>query len=190
MNEVKYEYTTWKGRNAAIPSPDARQMRFPANAVVCLSEKELSTIPVTIPVNRSEGVRERCGSAAQGIAAAPRRISGHIIRPRGADSGQTQGAAQANLSGHGCLRTGHGHSDVRSRLRCVSLAGRYPAQSLWLGRSESFLFRAAEEWKDRVYLRSADARDLRARFISPFGDAAVLVPQPAPGAADEYMSPR
>ena len=39
----EYEYTAWEGRKAAIPSPDARQVRFPANAVVCLSESELST---------------------------------------------------------------------------------------------------------------------------------------------------
>jgi hypothetical protein len=151
-------------------------MRFPANAVVCLSERELSTIPV----KRNESPRECCGSAA-------RRICGHIIRPRGADSGQTQGAAQANLSGHGCLRTGHSHSDVRNRLRCVSPAGRCSAQSLWLGRGESFLRRTAEKWKDAVHLRPSDARDLRAGSISAFRDAALLVPQPPSGATDEYL---
>ena len=47
MDEVKDEYTAWKGQNGGNPSWDARQMRFPANAVVCLSEGKLSTTPYT-----------------------------------------------------------------------------------------------------------------------------------------------
>ena len=46
MNEVIMSIRPEKVQMPAIPSPDRRQMRFPANAVVCLSEGELSTLPV------------------------------------------------------------------------------------------------------------------------------------------------
>src|SRR5579862_5527462 len=59
IDEVKQKYTTGKGRCVENPSAGARQMRFPANSVVCLSDAELSTTLDTDA--RKRGARQVSG---------------------------------------------------------------------------------------------------------------------------------
>ena len=167
MDEMYTSIRPGKGEKPAIPSPDARQIRFPANAVVCLSEGELSTEDAERWTRRGRGESRRVVAV---------RL---IIWPRGADSGQARGTDQANLPRDSSFHSVDGYLDLRGRLRSVPFAHCCQSQSLWLSRGQSLLRRTAEEREDTVHLRPACARDLRARSVSAFGDAALLVSQPA-----------
>ena len=155
--------------------------RFPANAVVCLSDEELSTTSRTggcvsiwkSPPSRNQG----CGLRRRLIISArdwnfrfePERPAAENLSggPAGADWRLSPGIWA------GFCRVSHPGSDQSQRVR--------------IGDRQSLLRGAAEKRQNAVHLRSAAARALRPRAVSARRNAAVLVSQPASGAANGYL---
>src|SRR5271169_988748 len=98
MDEVKLQYTAGKGAGRRNPSTALARNDFPANAVVCLSNGELST--------------------TTGTRRAARRQAYNLAR----DSDQcpeSEGTAAAHLSFHSAQRSRYSHSGVWTGLRHI-----------------------------------------------------------------------
>ena len=169
-----------------------RQKHFPANAVVCLSDRELSMREGNLGL--AAGVRHQALGSGYRIAAVPdaqcltpdARLDAIIWR-RESDIKSTSAAA----------------TDLR---RLDSGRGRCNCAGVWAGfrhfpcsdgdqqecvrfrDGESLHGRAAEERENDVDLRSAAALDLRERVVSAPGMVAVLVFEQTHRPADRHLT--
>jgi len=167
MDEVKDEYTAWRGQNGGNPSSDARQMRFPG---------EFGSLPVAGEIVNDARHSPKCPKVR------------HIIPPRepAFEAESASGAATA-CSRHVTHDCGRGSPDICSRPCHISHSHFDQTEALRLGYSEPLLRRSTKKWQDPVHLRSSPARDLRKRIIPALRIATLLVPQSVPGAAHRHI---
>src|ERR1700733_12868781 len=99
--------------------------------------------------------------------------------PRGTDLGpRTSRATPANLPWDPSVHPGSGRSHIRIRLRDFSRPGCHQSKCLRISHREPLLRCPPEERKDSAHLRSAAARGLRERSLSPRWIVAMLVSHP------------
>ena len=147
--------------------PDARQKRFPANAVVCLYHAELSTTYDT----------------------AVKKQVGLISRLRESDLGpQSPGAAAASFPSRASEHFGRSNTRVWRGFRHLPRSSGTEPQRVRFRRREPLLRCPAEEWENSIHLRSAPVRNLRPRSVPPLRLPAVLVPEPSSRPANRYLT--
>src|SRR5580704_6646586 len=77
--EERYEYKAGDGRRAGIPSLNVRRSRFPANAVVCLSDRRVVNDEMGTRRNR-QGNRTLAGGAYNASRVTAQELRVHLQR--------------------------------------------------------------------------------------------------------------
>ncbi len=109
--------------------------------------------------------------------------------PRGTDLGpRTSRATPANLPWDPSVHPGSGRSHIRIRLRDFSRPGCHQSKRLRISHREPLLRSPPEERKDSAHLRSAAARGLRERSLSPRWIVAMLVSHPPSRPTHKYLA--
>ena len=135
------------------------RIRFPANAVVCLSQKELSTKTGDFPpygtkidanVVQDSGVAQQIANT---ISEQPRLIIG----ARAADIAQLKRSLEANVSRDCALCSGDCAAGFRCRFCRIPPAPCHESESIRFGCGHPLLCGSAEKWQDAVHFRSSGA---------------------------------
>ena len=167
------------------PPSGARQKPFPANAVVCLSDRgfvnDEAQLPAPNPRHPSDVL-----TPSEGVAPPKNIIHLRTLH----DWTQPFSAAPPNLARHNSSSGGDGCACLRPGLRRLSGSRRDKPECLRLSHGAPLLRRPREKREDDFHLRPTPTLDLHQLSVPPRRILAVLVSTTPSGTANRHLIPR